>query len=288
MARRAATPALTRKLMTPEGVPLTLSLASAGARASAFAIDMVVIVLALIVMTLLAAAGFWIVDKSYPGVILVIWLIGFFLLRNFYFIWFESGRRSATWGKRRLGLRVVARDGGRLSGSAIIARNMMREVEIFLPLMFLAVGAAEGFVSRWTTIAGLGWALIFLLMPLFNRERLRAGDLIGGTWVVETARRDLGSDLVAQTSQSTQSLAFSQAELETYGQYELQRLEAVLRHGDPTAITTVADAIRGKLNRWDNVGDRAFLDAYYAQTRAHFERALLMGRRKRDKFDTEA
>ena len=50
----------------------------------------------------------------------------------------------------------------------------------------------------------------------------------------------------------------------------------------------MADAIRGKLNRWDNVGDRAFLDAYYAQTRAHFERALLMGRRKRDKFDTEA
>ncbi|MBW4330297.1 RDD family protein [Stakelama sp. CBK3Z-3] len=288
MARPGRDRSLIRRLVTPEGVPLHLNLASAGARASAFIIDMLLIAAILIALTCLALFGFYLIGNKYPGIVLVIWLIGFFLLRNFYFIWFESGRRAATWGKRRMGLRVIARDGGQLTGAAVVARNMMREVEVFLPLMFLGFGAAEGFVDRWTMIAGFGWACLFLFLPVFNRDRLRAGDLIAGTWVVENARRDLGIDLVAQTGRSADAAGFSQAELEVYGQYELQRLEAVLREGNAEAITTVADVIRGKLNRWDPIGDRAFLDAYYAQTRAHFERGLLMGRRKRDKFDTSA
>ena len=46
------------------------------------------------------------------------------------------GGRGATPGKRMLGLRVVARDGARLTGGAVIARNAMREIEVFLPLSF--------------------------------------------------------------------------------------------------------------------------------------------------------
>ncbi|GGO98701.1 RDD family protein [Stakelama pacifica] len=285
--RRTETePQLIRRLITPEGVPLNLQLASAGTRAGAFALDMVIILACLTLLTLLAVAAFFVARTRYPSVIAIIWLLGFFLLRNFYFIWFESGRRAATPGKRRANLRVVARDGGRLTGAAVVARNMMRELEVFLPLMFLGFGAAEGFVDRWTVALGLGWSCLFLFFPVFNRDRLRAGDLIGGTWVVESPKQDLGIDLVAHTGDRADLLMFSDAELSVYGQYELQRLEAVLRSDEEETIRTVADAIRGKLGRWDNVRDRAFLQSYYAQSRARFERNLLMGRRKRDKFDS--
>jgi uncharacterized RDD family membrane protein YckC len=64
----------------------------------------------------------------------VIWLLGFFVLRNFYFVGFELSAAAATPGKRILGLRVASRDGGRLRPGAIFVRNAMRELEVFLPL----------------------------------------------------------------------------------------------------------------------------------------------------------
>ena len=58
----------------------------------------------------------------------------------------------------------------------------------------------------------------------------------------------------------------------------------MLRRHENEQIHTVADAIRAKLNRWDAVHDRLFLDAYYVALRAHLERKMLLGDRKRDKF----
>ncbi len=46
------------------------------------------------------------------------------LLRTFWFIGFELGARAATPGKRLMGIRVVARDGGRLTADAVVARNL--------------------------------------------------------------------------------------------------------------------------------------------------------------------
>ena len=120
---------LRRSFITPEGVDLKLELASAGARAGAFMIDamliMVVLIVISIVLGLLALSG-----GGEPFA--VIWLIGFFILRNGWFILFEMGGRGATPGKRMMGLRVVARDGARLTGPAVFARNAMREIEVFL------------------------------------------------------------------------------------------------------------------------------------------------------------
>ena len=47
---------------------------------------------------------------------IVIGTVGFFVVRNGYFAAFELTPRGATPGKRLLGLRVAARDGGRLTG----------------------------------------------------------------------------------------------------------------------------------------------------------------------------
>ncbi|WP_423602250.1 RDD family protein [Sphingomonas sp. MS122] len=274
-----------RELVTPEGVTLHLRLASAGSRAGAFTVDALIMLVILIALT--ALAFFIIGGFRTIGPAAIIWLLGFFLLRNFYFTLFESGTRAATPGKRMLKLRVVARDGGRLTGGAILARNLMREVEVFLPLIFLMSAQAQGFSNRWLALLGFAWTAIFLFMPLFNRDRLRAGDLIAGTWVVENERPKIAPDLLAANdSARTDAWGFAPHELETYGQFEIQRLEDVLHRNDADTLTTVAGVIRRKIGRHDEGNDRAFLEAYYAAARLHLERRLLFGQRKRDKFDS--
>lgn len=272
-----------RRLVTPEGVPLNLRLASAAARAGAFTIDATIMLAMLIALTL--AAFFILGGFQTVGPAAIIWLLGFFLLRNFYFTLFESGTRAATPGKRLLKLRVVARDGGRLTGGAVLARNLMREVEVFLPLIFIASARAQGFSSRWLALFGFVWTGIFLLMPLFNRDRLRAGDMLAGTWVVENERPRIAPDLMNDTLVATDQ-DFTPSELEVYGEYEIQRLEKALHNDDPDAITTIAGIVRRKIGRPDRGDDRAFLAAYYAAARLHLERRLLFGQRKRDKFDS--
>lgn len=293
MARRDDPNAkLRRAMVTPEGVRLDLQLATAGARAAAFAIDQLIMTGILIGVTLLAILGFFVVGKQAPTLIPVIWLLFAFILRNFYFIIMESGARAATWGKRALKLRVVARDGGRLTAGAVIARNMLRELEFYLPLTLLPVSASQGFADQWTVILAFGWTLLFLFFPLFNRDKLRAGDLIAGTWVVMDERRKIGRELLRDDEKARAAMdaiaPFTPEELAAYGQFELQKLEEVLRANDRDTLTTVAYAIRRKIGRQDEGRDIAFLHAYYAALRQELERKLLFGKRKADKFDTAA
>lgn len=269
-----------RSFVTPEGVDLQLELGAAGTRAAAFLLDAIMIVLILIVMTVglaflaLASKAEWII---------IVWLLGFFVLRNGWFSLFEMGGRGATPGKRLMGLRVVARDGARLTGGAVIARNAMREIEVFLPLSFLAQQTAQGTADAFLVIFALVWSGIFLFFPLFNRDRLRIGDLIAGTWVVRTVGASLGADLVH--GEERQRRTFSEAALDLYGVYELQTLEDVLRAGRDDAVATVARAIRDKagIDEWGN--DREFLSDYYAALCARLESGLLVGRRRENKFE---
>jgi hypothetical protein len=191
------------------------------------------------------------------------------------------GPRSATPGKRLLGLRVVARDGARLTAGAVIARNAMREVEVFLPLSFLAAQRAEGVGDAFLTLFALGWTAILLLFPLMNRDRLRAGDLIAGTWVVRAEPRAAASDFLAAEERPRRR--FSEAALELYGVYELQTLEEVLRGDREEAVATVAAAIRRKAGLQDDGDDRGFLLDYYAALCERLERGMILGRRREDK-----
>ncbi|MDP9421935.1 MAG: RDD family protein [Pseudomonadota bacterium] len=271
---------LRRSFITPEGVDLQLELASAGARAGAFLIDamfiMIVLVVATIILGLLAIGG-----GGEP--IAVVWLIGFFILRNGWFILFEMGGRGATPGKRLMGLRVVARDGARLTGPAVMARNAMREIEVFLPLSFLGARAAEGTADTFLTIFSLLWSGIFLFFPLFNRDRLRLGDIIAGTWVVQTYKSKLSFDLVGSAPAARRT--FSDAALNLYGIYELQTLEEVLRNEQPDAISTVARIIRQKAGMPDEGDDYGFLSDYYAALCTRLEAGLMVGRRRESKLE---
>ena len=278
----AETARRTRALITPEGVDLRVRLAEAGGRAGAFLLDLAIMVGILIAMSIvigLAARG-----AGEGEVFEVLWLLGFFVLRLFYFTLWELTPRAATPGKRATGLRVASRDGRPLRPESIVARNAMREVEVFLPLGFLLSGGAAG-VDGWVVLLGLGWSLIFLLFPLFNRDRLRAGDLIGGTWVIEAPKHRLLGDLSQATGAPAH--AFTDAETGAYGIKELHVLEDVLRANDAQAMAAVTERIRAKIGRAARPGetDRAFLEGYYAALRKRLEGGLLFGVRKADKHE---
>ena len=269
-----------RSFVTPEGVDLQLELGSAGARAAAFMLDALMILGILIVMTILLVM---IAVAAKAELMAILWLLGFFVLRNGWFSLFEMGGRGATPGKRLMGLRVVARDGARWTGGAVIARNAMREIEVFLPMSFLFQQTAQGAADLFLVLFALVWSGIFLFFPLFNRDRLRIGDLIAGTWVVRTVRASLGADLVHGIERPRRM--FTEAALNLYGVYELQTLEDVIRAGREDAIATVATAIRIKagIDEWGN--DREFLSDYYAALCARLESGLMVGRRRENKFE---
>ncbi len=277
--RRNRTPkapaSLRRSFVTPEGVDLRLELGSAGTRASAFILDILILFVSLILATiLLSLLG---IAQARAEIFLILWLVGAFMLRNGWFILFEMGGRGATPGKRLLG--------ARLTGGAVVARNAMREIEVFLPLSFLGKQAADGAADGFLTLFALCWTGIFLFFPLFNRDRLRVGDLLAGTWVVNNVRAKLGADLVAARAEQPRRV-FTDAALDLYGIYELQTLENVLRGGQDDAIATVAATIRRKAGLPDDGDDHGFLADYYAALCVRLERAMLVGRRREDKHGT--
>jgi hypothetical protein len=152
-------------------------------------------------------------------------------------------------------------------------------------LSFLGAQAAEGTADGFLIIFALVWSGIFLFFPLFNRDRLRIGDLIAGTWVVRSSGAALGADLVAPKDFQRPRRTFSEAALNLYGVYELQTLEDVLRGGREDSIATVARTIRDKagIDEWGN--DYEFLSDYYAALCARLERGLMVGRRRENKFE---
>lgn len=299
--RRSANPKLDRIMVTPEGVPLHVTVASAGARAGALALDIVIILGLIILVTIAGFLLLWAFGVAFDGnlenasgplqVLAVLWIISVFLFRNAYFLYFELGDRAATWGKRAMGIRVAARDGGRLTTEAIIARNIVRDIELFLPLVFLTSGEASGTMTDLTAWAGFLWVAMFLLFPLFNQDRLRGGDVIAGTWVIQNVKKNLG-DIVAPTATGnlsseaapTARYQFSDAELSVYGEYELQTLENVLRSDQEEAMQKVAESICQKIGWEPGSGDeRVFLEAYYTALRARLERSMRFGKRRKDK-----
>ena len=90
-----------RTLVTPEGVDLQLTLAAAGQRCGAFMLDLIIMLGALILLSLAALLLLAATGKSGMETGAVIWLLGFFLLRNFYFIILEMRPRAATFGNQR-------------------------------------------------------------------------------------------------------------------------------------------------------------------------------------------
>ncbi|MCU0732319.1 MAG: RDD family protein [Hyphomonas sp.] len=278
---------MARRLVTPEGAAIQLRLASASERAGAFLID-IAIQWAIVIVTLVGLG--YITSVLSPGnanVAFAFWLVFFFFVRNFYYIFFEIGQRAATPGKRVLGLRVAARDGGRLTANSVLARNFIREIEIGLPFQFALMGGDQ--FGAWMGLFGLLWSGVFLLFPIFNKDKMRVGDLIAGTWVIKAPKAKLMQDITSAAArpETSSRFAFTPAQTDAYGIHELHVLEDVLRQSTPEIKAQVATRIRTKIGwpRTEGETDLVFLEAYYAALRRRLEQRILLGDRKTDKYD---
>ena len=283
-------PSRLREFVTPEGVDLRLRIGEASERAAAYALDLIFINGSLFVLFLAAigaASAFH--QRTASEIAYVIWQLASFVISNAYFIVFELGPRGATPGKRIMGLRVAARNGGRLTAEAVFIRNAMREIELAMPFRIWLASVQAGYYSMlgWFGLLAVAWVAIFLFFPLFNRDRLRVGDFVAGTWVVKAARERLSIDLLDAAEAGRERFAFTAEQAGAYGVKELYVLEDVLRRRDKKTMAAVAQRIRAKIG-WrpaEGEADAAFLAAYYAALRGRLETRLLFGHRKKDKFD---
>ena len=272
-----------RMMQSPEGVSLRLKLAGHAERLVALIFDLLIMNLAVILVVLIAVS--LLAVRADYALVASLYLLLTFFLRMGYFLGFEMRWRGQTPGKKIMGICVVDREGHALTPMALVARNLMREVEVFIPLSFLF--AWQG-VDLYFGLLALSWFCVFLGMPLFNRDRLRFGDMVAGTWVVSNDRRWLQEDLTAMPrSESHDKHKFADAELDVYGISELQVLEKLLRRPDSSrkedAVREVCFRIREKIGWREEVEPEEFLQDYYRELRAHLERHVLFGDRREDK-----
>lgn len=267
----------------PESVPITFRMASLGARFGAQSLD---ILLTYGGVLLLILGLTWLGLFSWNGLIAFYALITFFM-RVPYYVLSELVWNGKTLGKRILGIRVISLDGRRLTPHQIVARNLMKEVEVFLPMATL-FGATN--LGLWPGLILVTWMIGTLLVPIFNRLNQRIGDMVAGTVVVETPKPVLLPDLSAQTA--LRSYEFRAEHLDIYGRYELQTLETILRNPPSSPetrqrVSEVAQTIHRRIaydeevpvpREWD------FLMEFYRQQREYLESRNLFGDARENKF----
>lgn len=280
---------------SPEGVPLQFEIANAGARAGAVILDYGFIFLGIgLCALMLAMSGLLFVSALARALFMLI----VFLAIHFYFSFFELRWQGATPGKRIAGVRVINRFGGPVRGDAVVTRNFLRIVEIFVPLELLAMwsNGSLGELPWYLVLLALAWAFLLMFLPLLNRQRMRLGDLAAGTVVVRAPKPRLLADVSeagARARTKTNRFGFTRDQLDIYGEYELQVLEEVLRRegpGQEETLDAVTERIVRKI-RWPRAvprrQQRAFLQGFYDALRAHRERRMLFGKRKEDKHADE-
>ena len=150
-----------------------MALAGPGSRSYAFLIDWHIRVLAALLwifVAILARPPSWSLSSPAIRIAILPALAIYFL----YHPVVELLMRGQTPGKRRAGVRVVARGGGEPGFGAILIRNALRLIDA-LPL-FYAVG---------------------LICTVVTDERVRIGDMAAGTRLVLCERRPIAQPATA-------------------------------------------------------------------------------------------
>jgi uncharacterized RDD family membrane protein YckC len=270
-----------RRLLTPEGVPLRVELAEPGERIAAFLADIVISTVGGLLILLIGVLGSFGVQSTVAAALFLS-----FVVRNAYFIFFELRWAGQTPGKRLLGLRVIDRRGGPLRAGAIVARNLTRQAEFFFPLEILIV--SQGWVwSPGQILPAAIWIGAMIAIFYFSPDRLRAGDLIGGTIVIAVPKRILAEDLATDTH----AFEFTYDQLQHYGVKELQVLEDVLRQPHNTESARlrreISERIQKRIGWTKSFTGREienFLRDFYTAQRAFLESRKNLGDERPDKF----
>ncbi|MDR0356127.1 MAG: RDD family protein [Deltaproteobacteria bacterium] len=284
-----------RVIISPEGLPLAVTLASVSARINTFLMDLIFIFIGVELIDALISFFEQDAEDAFH------WSSLFsFILVNLYFIFFELAWQGRTPGKTLNGLRVVNRHGGELTPTAVVGRNLTRMVELFLPLQMLFY-ASETFGFNIYAVIIAVWVSGFAFLPYFQKDHLRLGDLIGGTMVITMPKKKLLPDLSQVFGDSLASgskplFAFSAEQLSIYGHQELQALENILRVVEnlptPKATSLVglkvaAEKIRRRVSFAPPIPEGQelrFLVDFYTALRAVLEKALLFGHYKFNQY----
>ena len=286
--RTARKRGLALELLPPEGVPIRFGVAGLGARIGAQLTDLMLCTAAVIAVLVLLGLTVGGTATTAVGALL------FFAIRTPYYIAAELLWNGQTLGKRMLRLRVISADGRGLTTHAVVVRNLMKEVEVFVPGTYLILGAADGLIESLVVLA---WVAVLVAIPRFNARRQRIGDMIANTVVIVQPQAVLMPDLTAARAPTRERFVFDATQLDHYGRYELQTLEQVLQSETRGATGTrdqrranlvaISRAIRTKIDYRETVADDdtvAFLRAFYAAQRAYLEQRRLFGESREDKF----
>ena len=152
-------------VLSLDNVPVELPVARVGSRVLAALVDyalLTVLTVAWVFGAILLAGALGL----RPGWGIALVLVGAFLLDYLYFALQEILLDGRTLGKRVFGLRVVARDGAAAGAGALLARNLVRMVDVLVGVVLMG------------------------LDPLARR----LGDRLGGTLVVH--QRPQAAELV--------------------------------------------------------------------------------------------
>ena len=184
-----------------------------------------------------------------------------------------------------MGLRVAARNGGALRVDQVVARNAMRELELYMPIGFLFARGSD--IDAVIILCGIVWCAIFVFFPLFNRDRLRVGDMIAGTWVIKAPKHMLLPDMAERSAPPMPAFVFTTPN-------STLRRQGIAGAGERSCATPNRTR-DGSRRRTHPHQDRLAQDrprtqfgissAYYAALRRRLEQRLLFGMRKRDKHD---
>ena len=276
---------LLKNFTPPEGVPIQLEIASLGARFGAQTLDILITFGSAILLLILLAY----IDVMNGPAMFVFFILFIFFLRIPYYVFSELIWNGRTLGKRIVKIRVISADGRSLTPYQIAARNLLKEVEVFLPITLLFMADT----MYWPVLVGMGfWMLGVLLVPVFNRRKQRLGDMIAGTLVITQPVAVLMPDLSEGQGVDETRFTFGPEHLGIYGRYELQTLETILR--DPPKskeaierVSEVVRTIRHKIGypvvvkpeqEWD------FLLEFYRSEREFLESRHLFGDSRENKF----
>ena len=279
------------EILTPEGIAIKVEVPRVGTRINAYVHDFVIQMLTVLGFGFIAFFGMVVFNDSaniFGGLI----VLYSFVIRKFYFVFFEIRWKGKTPGKKNQNIQVINRHGGTMTNSALMLRNLIREIEFSIPFLFIVFMDELMPDAPWYLILlALIWMIIFPLYPFFNKKRLRIGDLVAGTIVVHLPQTLLLED-IAQKQEQRSEYHFTEEQLSFYGRYELQTLENIIQDLDLSSknddvIVSIYEKIAKKIG-WrrahgQSVDEREFLRAFYIAQRAHLEKNLLMGRKKERK-----
>jgi uncharacterized RDD family membrane protein YckC len=232
------------RTVTPEAVTIAVDVAGLGSRMIAWLIDTVIQVVILVPILLGVGAG----DLSGSVELIVLSLVVFLVFWGYYPI-FELSWQGRTPGKRAQRLRVVRTDGQPAGAAAIMVRNLIRILDVFI-FPFLAV-----------------------ISMIVTTRAQRLGDLAAGTMVVRegklTAPRPLSlpdrSDLP-----TVDATGLSEREYDVIRSFLVRRSSL-----DPPARLRLAAQLvaplRGRIGSLPHgLGDEATLEAVAQSYRRRF------------------